>query len=171
MEPNPYSFNRDAQYPARGGFSRNLTAKDLQEAHIQVVVPEKTSGRGDFSIRFQDVFGKYRLPHISSDKVVDLWHTNLMGIFQNQVNFAVWCAATGCGLSWKDHLDIDRALAHAVFRFHVYYQVCRILAELQAPLPQDQACARFRIPSTEGHTSEFAVSLELTHALHGYKKT
>ena len=139
MEPNPYAFNINTQYPARGGFPRNLTAKNLQELSIQVVIPEKTSGRGDFPVRLQDVFSKYRMPHISSDKYVNLWHTHPMGFFQNQVNFAVWCATTGCGVSWRDHLNIDRALARGVFRFHVYYQVRRILAELKAPLPQDQA--------------------------------
>ena len=70
MELNPYPFNRDAQYPARPGFPRNLTACDVQEAHIQVVVPEKSGGRGDFTILLQDVFDKYKLPHISSNKVL-----------------------------------------------------------------------------------------------------
>ena len=144
MELNPYAFNRDAQYPARAGFPRNLTARDLQEAHIQVVVPEKSGARGDFTVRLQDVFGKYKLPHISSDEVVNLWRTNPMGFYQNQINFAVWCATTGSGVSWRDHLDIDRPLARAVFQFHVYYQVRRILAELQAALPQDQAWAPFQ---------------------------
>ena len=45
-----------------------------------------------------------------------------------------------------DHLDIDRPLARLVFRFHTYYQTRRILYELQAPLPQDQAWAPFQNP-------------------------
>ena len=69
-----------------------------------------------------------------------------MNFYQNQVNFAVWCSTTGCGVSWRDHLDIDRPLSRAVFRFHVYYQVRRILDELQAPLPQDEAWAPFQNP-------------------------
>ena len=146
MDSNPYAFNRDASYPARAGFPRNVARKDLLEAHIQVVVPEKTGGRGDFTTDVEDIFSKYRLPHISSETVMGLWQTNNMGFYQNQVNFAVWCSTTGCGVSWRDHLDIDRPLARSVFRFHTYYQVRRILDELQAPLPQDQAWAPFQNP-------------------------
>ena len=146
MDSNPYAFNRDVSYPKCAGFPRNMTCKDLLEAHIQVVVPGKASGRGDFTADVEDIFSKYRLPHISSETVVGLWQTNPMGFWQNQVNFAVWCSTTGCGVSWRDHLDIDRPLARSVFRFHTYYQVRRILDELQVPLPQDQAWDPFQNP-------------------------
>ena len=146
MDSNPYAFNRDASYPARAGFPRNVARKDLLEAHIQVVVPEKAGGRGDFTARLQDIFDHYRLPRISSETILTRWHQSPMDFYQNQVNFAVWCSTTGCGVSWRDHLDIDRPLARAVFRFHTYYQVRRILDELQAPLPQDQAWAPFQNP-------------------------
>ena len=69
-----------------------------------------------------------------------------MDFYQNQVNLAVWLATSGCGVSWRDHLDIDRPLARSVFRFHVLYQVRRILEELQAPLPQDRAWSPFQNP-------------------------
>ena len=146
MDSNPYAFNRDVSYPTCAGFPRNMTCKDLLEAHIQVVVPGKASGRGDFTADVEDIFSKYRLPHISSETVVGLWQTNPMGFWQNQVNFAVWCSTTGCGVWWRDHLDIDRPLARSVFRFHTYYQVRRILDELQVPLPQDQAWDPFQNP-------------------------
>ena len=146
MDSNPYAFNRDVSYPTCAGFPRNMTCKDLLEAHIQVVVPGKASGRGDFTADVEDIFSKYRLPHISSETFVGLWQTNPMGFWQNQVNFAVWCSTTGCGVSWRDHLDIDRPLARSVFRFHTYYQVRRILDELQVPLPQDQAWDPFQNP-------------------------
>ena len=146
MDSNPYAFNRDVSYPTCAGFPRNMTCKDLLEAHIQVVVPGKASGRGDFTADVEDIFSKYRLPHISSETVVGLWQTNPMGFWQNQVNFAVWCSTTGCGVSWRDHLDIDRPLARSVFRFHTHYQVRRILDELQVPLPQDQAWDPFQNP-------------------------
>ena len=146
MDPNPYIFNRDIKYPARMGFPQKLSVRDLQEANIQVVAPEVVSGRGDFTVQLQDVFRSYRLPHISSESIITLWSEAPMGFYQNQVNFAMWCATTGCGVSWRDHLDIDRPLARAVFRFHVYYQMRRILSELQAPLPQDKAWVAFHNP-------------------------
>ena len=98
----------------------------------------------EISLQNSRTFTKYRLPHITSEKVISFWHQPPMGFYQNQVNFAVWLATTGCGVSWRDHLD--RSLARSVFRFYVYYQVRRILDELQAPLPQDQAWSPFQNP-------------------------
>ena len=147
MDSNPYAFNRDVSYPTCAGFPRNMTCKDILEAHIQVVIPEKVSdGRGDFTAELEDIFSKYQLPHISSEKILNRWHQSPMDFYQNQVNIAVWLATSGCGVSWRDHLDIDRPLARSVFRFHVYYQVRRILEELQAPLPQDRAWYPFQNP-------------------------
>ena len=147
MDSNPYAFNRDVSYPTRAGFP-NVARKDILEAHIQVVITEKvfSDGRGDFTAEVEDIFSKYQLPHISSETVIGLWQMQPMGFWQNQVNFAMWCSKTGCGVSWRDHLDIDRPLARSVFRFHTYYQTRRILDELQAPLPQDQAWAPFQNP-------------------------
>ena len=147
MDPNPYAFNRDASYPTRAGLPQNVAHKDILEAHIQIVIPEKASGgRGDFTAEVEDIIAKYRLPHISSETVMGLWQTDPMGFWQYQVNFAVWCSTMGCGVSWCDHLDIDRPLARAVFWFHMYYQVRRILDELRAPLPQDKAWAPLQNP-------------------------
>ena len=147
MDSNPYAFNRDVSYPTRAGFPRNVAQKDLMEAHIQVVIPEKAGGgRGDFTTRLQDIFDSYRLPHISSEDILNRWRQSPMDFYQNQVNFAVWLATSGCGVSWRDHLDIDRPLARSVFRFHVYFLVRRILAELQAPLPQEKDWAPFQNP-------------------------
>ena len=147
MDSNPYAFNRDVSYPTCAGFPRNMTCKDILEAHIQVVIPEKVSdGRGDFTAEVEDIFDHYRLPHISSEKILNRWHQSPMDFYQNHVNLAVWLATSGCGVSWRDHLDIDRPLARSVFRFHVYYQVRRILEELQAPLPQDRAWSPFQNP-------------------------
>ena len=147
MDSNPYAFNRDVSYPTCAGFPQNVDHKDILEAHIQVVIPEKVSdGWGDFTAEVEDIFSKYQPPHISSDTVIGLWQTRPMGFCQNQVHFAVWCSTTGCGVSWRDHLDIDRPVARSVFRFHRYYQIRRILNKLQAPLPQDQAWALFQNP-------------------------
>ena len=147
MDSNPYAFNRDASYPARAGFPRNVARKDLLEAHMQVVIPAKAGGgRGDFMAHLRDIFEHYRLPYVKSEEILNRWHQSPMDFSQNQVNFAMWLATSGCGVSWRDHLDIDQPLSRSVFRFHVYYQVRRILDELQAPLPQDQAWAPFQNP-------------------------
>jgi hypothetical protein len=45
-----------------------------------------------------------------------------MKYWQNQLNFVVWCASAGCGVSWEDHLNRPSlALILGMFRFHVYF--------------------------------------------------
>ena len=51
---------------------------------------------------------------------------------------AVWCATAGCGVSVEDHLTPDDGFLQSVYRFHVYYQIRRILEEIRAPLPDDE---------------------------------
>ena len=85
MDPNLYAFNRDASYATCAGFPHNDAYKDLIGAHVQFVVPEKShGGRGDFTAEVEDIFAKYRLPHISSETVIGLWQTDPMGFWQNQ---------------------------------------------------------------------------------------
>ena len=52
-----------------------------------------------------------------------------------QLNFAVWCASSACGIS-SAHLNYTKhPMIRAVYRFHVYYHMRRILKRLQVPLP------------------------------------
>ena len=46
--------------------------------------------------------------------------------YQNQLNFAVWCATTGCGVGMKQHLQHSDPFIRSLYRFHFYYQVFRI---------------------------------------------
>ena len=61
-----------------------------------------------------------------------------MQFWQNQLNFAVWCATTGCGVS-KEHLRHKDTMTRSVFRFHAYYQLRRILSEMSCPLPTEDS--------------------------------
>ena len=84
-----------------------------------------------------------------SDKIVQKWHSNQFWqnqVWQNQVNFAAWCATAGCGVSAQDHLAAPDPQMQSLYYFHVYYQMRRILDELQAPLPQDRAWDVFDNP-------------------------
>ena len=58
-----------------------------------------------------------------------------MRLWQMQLNFAVWCASSACGVS-SAHLNYKKhSMISAVYRFHVYYHVRRVLKRLQTPLP------------------------------------
>ena len=90
-----------------------------------------------FEAKYPDIFEKYPLK-VTSDSQIQTWRKNPMQFWQNQLNFAVWCATTGCGVSVEDHLTPDDDFLQSVYRFHVYYQTRRILEELQTPLPYDE---------------------------------
>ena len=128
-----YRFiNSDARYAAGAvGTSKEGLVVALTQSSIQV-----QSGGGRFQTRYPNMFEKYRLPHVSSDKLARTWNSNQMQFSQNQINFAVWCATTGCGVSAQDHLAAPDPLMRSLYYFHVYYQMCRILDEMQAPCPR-----------------------------------
>ena len=84
------------------------------------------------------------LPHVESDAIVRAWNSTPMRFWQNQLNFALWCATTGCGVSYQDHISGDiPGFAKSMFMFHVYYQIHSILFELKAPLPKVQSWDAF----------------------------
>ena len=78
----------------------------LTKAHVQVQAADAADDTS-FETQFTDVFEKYRLPYVSSDTLVQAWNSTPMQFWQNQLNFAVWCATTGCGVSVKDHLTAN----------------------------------------------------------------
>ena len=140
MDTKAFSFNSEAKYAAGVCSSKDL-ATQLTQPTIQV----QTASVG-FQTQYPDLFQKYRLSLIESDKLVQAWDSNPNQFWQNQVNFAVWCATTGCGVSAQDHLGAADTLMRSLYIFHVYYQARRILGELQAPLSQDRAWDAFNNP-------------------------
>ena len=66
-----------------------------------------------------------------------------------QLNFAVWCASSACGVS-SAHLNYTKhPMIRSVYRFHVYYHVRRILKKLQTPLPHETGFNAVDNPYTE----------------------
>ena len=105
------------------------------------------------------MFEKYRLPRVTSDKLVRTWNSNQMQFWQNQMNFAVWCATTGCGVSAEDHLAAPEPLMQSLYYFHVYYQMRRILDELQAPCPRIERGAPSITHTIGERTNRYVTSL------------
>ena len=55
--------------------------------------------------------------------------------YGKQLNFAVWCASSACGVS-SVHLNYTaHPMIRAVYHFQVYYHVRRVLKRLQVALP------------------------------------
>ena len=75
-----------------------------------------------------------------------------MRLWQTQLNFAVWCALSACGVS-SAHLNYTKhPMIRLVYHFHVYYHVRRILKKLQVPLLHETGFNAADYPYTE---SEF----------------
>ena len=135
MIPKEFAYNYQAEYPPRSVFK----VKTINIIDQNIVV---TADGKSFLVSFPDVSEKYILPYVESDAVVQRWRTDWMKFWQNQLNFAVWCATTGCGVDFNNHLK-ETGMIGSLFRFHVYYPTRRILFEMSAALPQDASWNAF----------------------------
>ena len=54
-----------------------------------------------------------------------------------QLNMAVWCATSGCGVSLIESLNYPKVIS-SFMKFHVYFTIRRILYEMRLPLPGEQ---------------------------------
>ena len=153
------------------------TIKDaLVQQEIYVTPSEK------FKINFRDIFTDTVITHRSSHESRRWLAGPNFEYFPQQLNFAFFCATTGCGVSRKilfedkmrdgknDLTDSKLKLPPQVrsfFWFHVYFTVRRILFELggvqnSLPLPGDTAFNqtenKYDIPSFERICAEFGIS-------------
>ena len=153
------------------------TLKDaLVQQEIYVTPSEK------FKIKFRDIFTDTVITHRSSHESRRWLAGPNFEYFPQQLNFAFFCATTGCGVSRRilfedkmrdgknDLTDSELILPPQVrsfFWFHVYFTVRRILFELggvqnSLPLPGDPAFNqtenKYDIPSFERICAEFGIS-------------
>jgi len=60
-----------------------------------------------------------------------------MTFYQNQLNFAVWCATACYGVS-TEHLKSKENFLSLVFKFHIYHRTRKILEGMNCPISGDQ---------------------------------
>ena len=153
-----FKFNEDAKYRVGGVYE---PTHQFSLVHQTITIKPKRS----FDVRLPNIWLSYKLPLVKEAEMYDSWITNQMQFWQNQLNFAIWCATTGCGVSKLDHLRNKDPMIRSVFRFHTYYQIRRILSEMECPLPThrswnplnngidinafEQLCAEFKISSAD----------------------
>ena len=65
-----------------------------------------------------------------------------MKLWEVQLNFAVHCATSGLGVS-TEHLNANQPLVRALYRFHSYYHVRRILKRMLTPLPGQEGFDKY----------------------------
>ena len=98
---------------------------------LRIFVNEKDS----FQTNNINIFTNYVLTFFS-DQSIQKWLSSCnMSYYQNQLNFAVWCVSSGCGVSVNDHINTKENLLSSVYRFHIYYQTRKILEEMSCPIP------------------------------------
>ena len=114
-----FRYNPAANYQPNGGrYFQILSGKDLYKQTIVV------SDRDTFPARFPNIFVDYLLGQMRvGDKLWTNWNKAPMRLWQTQLNFAVWCALSACGVS-SAHLNYKKhPMIRSVYRFHVYYHV------------------------------------------------
>ena len=160
-----YKYNPDASYKPNGGiYLQLITAKDL---YIQNITVAQHDGHSDsFQVKFPNVFTNYLLGAVRvEDQKFKDWDHYKFNIWQSQLDFAVFCASSACGVS-VEHLNTKETMIRSIYRFHVYYHIRRILKILEIPLPYENSFNQYNNPYNHekfvGICSEYGVSNDLT---------
>ena len=66
------------------------------------------------------------------------WDNYKFTLWQTQLNFAVFCASSACGVS-VEHMNVMKPMIRSIHRFHVYYHIRRILKIIKIPLPYENS--------------------------------
>ena len=85
-----------------------------------------------FVTKFRDIFQKVRLTHTASAEAKTWLRGPNMKYWPQQLNFAVFCATQGYGIS-REIFDEGRSLTPQIrvfYQFHVYFTVRRVLYQL-----------------------------------------
>ena len=134
-------LNKTVRYaPNRGAWIQNVKTSEIVTPQIVV-----NSGGLAFKVRYPNPFENYRIHGLSrSDRetVWPLWKNNPLELYTNCVNFAVFCASSGLGIS-LEHLRSRQPLAASIARFHLYYHVRKILYTLKVKLPFEKGFEKY----------------------------
>ena len=86
-----------------------------------------------------------------------------------QLNFAVWCATCGCGVSLTE-LDSYPKIVQGFLKFHVYFTTRRVLYELGVPLPDESAFSQTNNVYTKSAFSALCNEFGVVNADFRFKK-
>jgi len=105
--PKELSFKSRAKYTVGQAFSDSYTATEREQLRQRLISPDIFVSRSAaFSVKYLDLYYKYEIPATEGNiDVAYRWHNSQTDFWQIQLNFATWCATTGCGVSVHDHLN------------------------------------------------------------------
>ena len=82
-----------------------------------------------FTTKFREIFSKTQITHTTGKESRSWLSGPKMKYWPQQLNFALWCATTGSGISREIMHKLSQQL-RAFYLFHVYFTVRRILFEM-----------------------------------------
>ena len=142
-----FQYNSKAHYAPSGGFKEKIAGQDLSE--LRIVVQDDNQISTGFDIKLEGLLFAERTYRYmnhgdfydaggfqSARSAYNMQHDPLK-LWDTQLNFAVHCATSALGVS-VEHLNAKQPLVRALYRFHVYYHVRRILRRMLAPLPNEE---------------------------------
>ena len=134
----PYQLSPSTQYQAplpvpaiAFSDSTGQSVADLFNKEMKIYVTQTDY----FTTKFRKIFKPPKIK-ITSSKYARPWIKGPnMGFWQQQLNFAVWCATTGCGVSREMLFPTNTGLnlseqVRSFYQFHVYYTTRNILYEM-----------------------------------------
>ena len=148
-----YSYNPKAHYAPYGKHQELISGEDLTQ--LKIVVKDDNERSESFSIKVPDSMfdlGVYKYlkdgdPFVTSEGYHSArssynFQHNPMALYEVQLNFAVHCSTSGLGVS-TIHLNAKQPLVNALYRFHTYYHVRRILKRMLTPLPGEEGFDKY----------------------------
>jgi len=106
-------------------YADSYTSTEREQLRQHLIGPDIfVSKSAAFSTKYLDIYDKYVLSATEGNiDVAKRWHDAPMDFWQNQLNFATWCATTGCGVSVHDHLKGRYDFAPWTQAVHVWRRV------------------------------------------------
>ena len=147
-----YEYNAKAHYAPYGGYQELITGEDLTQ--LKIVVRDDNEKSESFSLRVpDDLFDLGIYKYLKHGDFYDgggfqiaksAWNFqhNPMALWEVQLNFATHCATSGLGVS-TEHLNTKQSLVKALYRFHAYYHIRRILRRMKTPLPSEDGFDKY----------------------------
>ena len=134
--------------------------------YIQNITVAEHGHSDSFQVKFPNVFANYLLSAVRvEDQRLKNWDHYKFTLWQLQLNFAVFCASSTCGVS-VEHLNAKEPMIMSIYRFHVYYHIRRILKILEIPLPYENSFNQYNNPYNHEMfikiCGEYGVSNDLT---------
>ena len=147
-----YSYNAKAHYAPYGKHKELIIGRDLTQ--LSIVVRDDNEESDGFSIKVPDsVFDLKIYKYLKDGDFYDgggfqtaksayNFQHDPMKLWEVQLNFATHCSTSGLGVS-TEHLSAKQPLVKALYRFHVYYHVRRILKRMLTPLPGEEGFDKY----------------------------